>query len=132
MDLQITKYTVGQVVYAKLKGYPPWPAVITKIVRDGIATVPYFNSTKWNDLSFKKLTPYHAEIMIEKRYLEKNKGFTKAFNEMHFLLGYQKKNEQKRSLEPRVGLQRLTAEDVQQICPNSSLTTAQRYISTQS
>jgi hypothetical protein len=51
MDCAIIKYTVGQVVYAKLKGYPPWPALITNFPRNGIARVSYFNSTEWFVLS---------------------------------------------------------------------------------
>lgn len=129
MECATIQFTVGQLVYAKLKGYPPWPAVITHFPRNRIARVIYFNSKKWlvlhllvkflfhiylifrfrSNLSFKKLTPYHAGKTIEQRYLRRNVGFTKAYNEMKIVLN---KNEKNNAYKPQIKLQRLTAENI--------------------
>lgn len=80
MELERVKFSVGQAVYAKLKGYPPWPAFISHIPKNRkIARVQYFNSGQWNDLSFEKLTPFHAGANIASKYFAKNIAFTKAF-----------------------------------------------------
>lgn len=79
-------FDVGQVVFAKIKGYPPWPAIITYLPTKTKARVLYFNSGKTNDLSFEKLTPFHAGKYIEEKYRNRNVGFTKAFEEMLLIM----------------------------------------------
>lgn len=86
MDIAIIKYTVGQIVFGKIKGYPPWPAVITALPKGNkLAKIAYFNSGECSELSFKKITPYHAADKIVERYLNKNQGFTKAYFEMQLV-----------------------------------------------
>lgn len=91
MDIAVIQYTVGQMVFGKLKGYPPWPAVITALKNKNVAKITYFNSGQCSELSFKKLTPYHGAGKIVERYLNKNRGFTKAFQEMELVANSHKK-----------------------------------------
>lgn len=42
----ITKFYVGRNVFAKLKGYPPWPAKIESIVENKVK-VTFVGSKKW-------------------------------------------------------------------------------------
>lgn len=113
MDLVKVVFSVGQVVYAKLKGYPPWPAVITFIPKGRkVAKVLYFNSGQCSELSFAKLTPVHAAKNIELKYLNKNIGFTKAFNEMVLVMGQAEKKKEK---ELRVNLRKLTPSEIKHI-----------------
>lgn len=68
MELQKIRFTVGQLVYGKLKGYPPWPAVITNIEKN-MAKIVYFNANAaFSNISFKKLTSYHAGKKILDKY----------------------------------------------------------------
>lgn len=123
MECALIHYEIGQVVYAKLKGYPPWPALITHFPRNGMARVLYFNSPSWSDLSLNKLTPFHAGKHIEERYLRRNKAFSKAFDEMMVVLtiagGEQQKikpkNPKKNEPKPQILLHRLSEEDIKKI-----------------
>lgn len=117
MALIVQKFEVGQVVYAKIKGYPPWPALITHMPSDKLARVQYFNSGQWNDLSIKKLTPFHAGIYIERRYLNRNDAFTKAFGEMLSVMQASSKPVKIKPKQPsaRVILHRLTPEEIKKI-----------------
>lgn len=95
MELTKVKFTVGQLVYGKLKGYPPWPALITKIQKN-IATIVYFNANQqYSNISFNKLTPYHAGRKIVERYYNRDNKFSKAYDEMEVVwqLKLQKENE---------------------------------------
>lgn len=86
MEIAQIKYTVGQLVFGKLKGYPPWPAVVTGLVKNrNMAKIIYLNSGQCSELSFKKLTPYGAAKKIIDRHLNKNRGFTRAYQEMELL-----------------------------------------------
>lgn len=83
MEIPIQKFYVGQVVFAKLKGYPAWPAVITSLPKGRkIARFVFYNSAKCSELSVEKLTPYHAAGEIIRRYANRNKAFTEALREM--------------------------------------------------
>lgn len=80
------KFEVGQMVYTKIVGYPPWPSCIVELtVRDNVqvAVVRYFG---WNsDRSYaplNKLTPLAAEQPILKKFYSKQKMFTKAVDQM--------------------------------------------------
>lgn len=42
MQVAERKFFVGQVVLAKIKGYPPWPGTIVRIVENRLAEVVYF------------------------------------------------------------------------------------------
>lgn len=123
MEIAIQKYTVGQVVFGKLKGYPPWPAVITALPKGrNIASITYFNSGQCSDLSFKKLTPYHAAGNVIHKYANKNKSFTKALQEMELVATkMNKKDEEKKTatkkyrLEPRVIIKLLSKAEISEI-----------------
>lgn len=116
MDLVVIKFVAGQVVYAKIKGYPPWPAVITHIPKNRkVARVQYFNSGQWKQLSFHKLTPFHAEQNIAAKYLEKNVSFTKAFKEMQMVMEKSKKEETTPKTVPKIILRQLTPADIEKI-----------------
>lgn len=86
MELERVKFVVGQVVYAKIKGYPPWPAYITHFPRAKIARVRYFNSEQWNELSIDKLTSFHAGKSIATRYCGRNPAFTAAYRTMQLTM----------------------------------------------
>lgn len=93
MELQKLRFTVGQMVYGKLKGYPPWPAVITKIEKN-MAKIVYFNANKeFSTISFNKLTPFHAGGKIVEKYHDRNLKFTKAYNEMRAMLQIKMKDQ---------------------------------------
>ena len=94
MELAKLRFSVGQMVYGKLKGYPPWPALITKIEKN-IATIVYFNANQqYSNISFSKLTPYHAGHKIVDKYYGRDKKFSKAFDEMQLVLDVQLKKKQ--------------------------------------
>lgn len=94
MDIATINYIVGQVVFGKLKGYPPWPAVITALPNNKkVARIMYFNSGQYSELSFKKLTPYHSAAAIIQRHLNRNVGFTKAYHEMELVAEANKRKE---------------------------------------
>lgn len=117
MALVEQKFVAGQVVYAKIKGYPPWPAWITHMPTEKKARVRYFNSGKWNELSIAKLTPFHAGRYIENRYLNRNAGFTKAYHEMLLMMeALQHKNRAEKSEKTaQIVLRQLTPADIIQI-----------------
>lgn len=105
MEIAIQKFNVGQVVFGKTKGYPPWPAVITSLPKGrNIAKIAYFNSGQCSELSVKKLTPYHAATNIIRRYANKNHAFTKALQEMQLVAQKNKKKDttKKYHVEPRI------------------------------
>lgn len=55
MEVALRSFFVGQLVYAKIKGHPPWPAVISSI--DGSrAKVFYFNWNKQFNLGWIQKT----------------------------------------------------------------------------
>lgn len=96
MALAVQKFIAGQMVYSKIKGYPPWPSVVTHMPSEKMARVQYFNwNGQWNELSIRKLTPFHAGGYIEKQYLDKNVAFTKAFYEMLAVMEAFRKNKMK-------------------------------------
>lgn len=123
MEIAIQKYAVGQVVFGKIKGYPPWPAVITALPKGRhIACITYFNSGECSELSFKKLTPYHSAEKVIKKYANKNIGFTKALKEMELVAKKQnKKDEEKKNttkkyrLEPQVIIKLLSKAEISEI-----------------
>lgn len=84
MEISV-RFFVGQLVFAKIKGYPPWPGFISEI--DGNrAKVTYFNwQNQFNWIGFKKLLPAHAANEIVERYYTKNVSFRGAVNEMQRL-----------------------------------------------
>lgn len=110
MEIAKIKYTIGQIVFGKIKGYPSWPAVITAFPKGKkVASIIYFNSGETSNLSFEKLTPYHAAGPIVERHLNKNRGFTKAYREMQIVLQNNQKrrnanqNEEKiKKMEPKM------------------------------
>lgn len=116
MELELVKFDVGQVVYAKIKGFPPWPSIVTHIPKNRkVARVQYFNSSQWNELSFQKLTPFHAGRIIAQKYLHKNRAFTRAFHEMQMVMEKAKKVENTTREIPKIVLRRLTPIEIKQI-----------------
>lgn len=116
MALVEQKFVAGQVVYAKIKGYPPWPAIVTHMPTEKKARVQYFNSGQWNEISIAKLTPFHAGRHIENQYLNRNAGFTKAYQEMLLMLKVlQEKAEKKCEKTARIVLHQLTPADIKKI-----------------
>lgn len=64
-QLALRKFYVGQAVYAKIKGYPPWPALITQMPTIKKARVQYFNSGQYNDLPVETMQKNLIEIIID-------------------------------------------------------------------
>lgn len=111
-QLAVRNFSVGQVVYAKIKGYPPWPAIITHMPTAKKARVTYFNSGQHNDLSIEKLTSLRAGIEIERKYYGKNHAFTKAFNEMQVVAQATVKKKEKK---PQIIVHLLSPDEIKRI-----------------
>lgn len=80
------QFFVGQLVYAKVKGYPAWPAFISEIDRNR-AKVIYFNwQNECNWLGFAKLMPMSAAREIVERHYDKNVKFRGAVDEMQRIM----------------------------------------------
>lgn len=50
MEVAQREFIVGQVVLAKMKGYPAWPALIVEVQKKNkkkLAQVSYFGSDQW-------------------------------------------------------------------------------------
>lgn len=76
------KFFVGQLVLAKIKGYPPWPGLITEIDRSR-AKVVYFNwQNPYNWIGFKKITLASSAANIIEQHYDRNIAFAGAVNEM--------------------------------------------------
>lgn len=94
------KFFVGRAIFAKLKGSPPWPAVIQEILPKNRVKVKFIASNEqwyfqidsifsqvilkdffffWSIVNFNRLTTL-SETNIYK-YYGKNKAFTKAIDE---------------------------------------------------
>lgn len=132
MELQTLRFTVGQLVFAKIKGSVPWPALITKIEKN-LATVVYFNwNQQYSTLAFKNITPLHAGRKIVNKHYGHHVSFSKAFDEMNLV--YNEKLEERKKLEleekkkldkneneskkpqlPSIILQRLTTAEIEKI-----------------
>lgn len=118
MELEKLRFTVGQLVFGKIKGYPDWPALITEIHKN-TAKIVWFN---WNDqtskISFEKLTPYFAGRRIVNTQYGRNAKFTKACDEMEYVLRL-KLEQQKREKEskeiPVIIIHRLSPTDIEKI-----------------
>lgn len=91
MELQKIKFKVGMTVFAKIKGYAPWPSFILEI-KNSTAKVSFFNSNQHAFVGFRKLTLISESEPILKRYLNKNKEFTKAYNELLLVVKSKQKN----------------------------------------
>lgn len=120
MELQKLRFTVGQVVFGKIKGYPHWPALITEIHKN-TATVVWFN---WNDeiskISFGKLTPYHAGRRFVETHYGRHGKFTKACDEMECVLRFKleqqrMEREAKKRKFPMIIIHRLSPTDIERI-----------------
>lgn len=121
MELTKIRFTIGQMVYGKLRGYPPWPGVITEIDEEK-AKVVYFNwNSQFSYLHFNKLTPYHAGRRIVNVHYGRNKKFTKAYDEMEYVVQLKSEQQKKRREEksspkkPMIILQRLSGIDIKNI-----------------
>lgn len=83
MSLVKHQYEVGQIVYAKQRGYPPWPSMISeKIKKNDKYKVKFFGwNQQWALVDGSNITHRaHADGIVEK-YFEKNKKFKIAENE---------------------------------------------------
>lgn len=88
MEVAERRFFVGQLVFAKLKGWPPWPGVIVEIDRFK-AKISYFNwRNQYNWIGFKKLTLVtSAREIIDKHYM-RNVTFRGAVDEMNRLSAF--------------------------------------------
>uniref|UniRef100_A0A182IM62 Uncharacterized protein n=1 Tax=Anopheles atroparvus TaxID=41427 RepID=A0A182IM62_ANOAO len=71
-------FKIGDLVFAKVKGYPPWPAKITKIDRSKY-NVYFYGTSETANIKMEDLFPY--EVSKEKFATEKimkRKGFKEA------------------------------------------------------
>lgn len=129
MEIVRVKYLVGQAVFAKIKGYPPWPSIITEIPRKGLLKVLYFNSNEYSVLSEKRIKPIQAGDDIVKKY-KGNKAFTKALTEMNAVLKVEtpktskkepKKHKKKQRKTHRKSLRRRNLNWKLKCCPKKRL-----------
>lgn len=63
-----TQFSEGDLVFAKLKGYRPWPAKITEIIKNGNKTikfnVTFFGDNQTSQVNESSLYPYQENIHI--------------------------------------------------------------------
>lgn len=85
MEVENLKFSIGQLVFAKVNGYFQKLAVVLEILKN-TSKVVFFNSTQHSVLGFKKLTNIMHGDAIVSRYVNKNIGFTKAYHEMMLVL----------------------------------------------
>lgn len=101
MEVAIREFAVGHCVYAKIKGYPPWPGLITELDKSK-AKVAYFNwHDQFNWIGLKKLTPVASAAKINDKNYNRNARFKRAVDEMNQILGtIVKERKQKSSKRP--------------------------------
>lgn len=126
MEVAIRDFAVGQCVFAKIKGYPSWPGLITQLDKKK-AKVVYFNwHNQFNWIGFKKLTPIASAAKIHEQNYDRNARFKRAVDEMNLILGslakerMQKSSKQpalkeKNPLYPVVYLKKLTKDEIASI-----------------
>lgn len=123
MKLAKIKFVVGQLVYGKVRGYPPWPARVTEINKN-VAKIVYFNwNNQFSKISFDKITPYHSSQRILLQHYGRNTKFSKAVDEMEFVYRSQLEQQQQRRREkeerkkwmPSVIVRRLSPLDIKKI-----------------
>lgn len=86
MEISRRSFYVGQCVFAKIKGSPPWPGIVVDIDKSR-AKVVYFNwHNQYNWVGFKKLTTISGSNQIVSRYYERNVAFRTAVDEMKLIL----------------------------------------------
>lgn len=101
MEIAVRQFFVGQLVLAKIKGYPPWPGLITEIDRSR-AKVVYFNwHNQYNWIGFKKITLASSAANIIEQHYDRNIAFAGAVNEMRQIANsiLDKRIESRRNLE---------------------------------
>lgn len=87
MEVAIRNFIVGHCVYAKIKGFPSWPGVITELKKSK-AKVNYFNwHNQYNWIGLKKLTPIASATEIVNRNYNRNPNFKRAVDEMNLVIG---------------------------------------------
>lgn len=129
MEVAIRKFSVGQCVYARVKGHPPWPGIITEMKKNKVKVV-YFNwRNEFNWLGLKKITPIGlAANVIEANY-ERNVKFKGAVDEMNLVIGAiinQRKKpsdtrsdfQEKNPVKPIIYLKLLTKSEIDLIVEN--------------
>lgn len=123
MEIAIRNFAVGHCVYAKIKGHPSWPGIVTEIKKNK-AKVVYFNwHNQFNWVGFKKITPIGLAANIVQTNYKKNIHFKRAVDEMNIVIdsvikerkvasnvqsGFQEKN----PLNPVVRLKLLTKNEI--------------------
>lgn len=121
MEISKKTFTIGQIVFGKIKGHIAWPALITDIPKGKtIVKIVYFNSGEHSILSTKNLTPFHSAGKIIDKHLNENEGFTKAYNEMLLVAQKSPSNTKKSTVKkdsnrPKVILKRLSKDDILKI-----------------
>lgn len=75
-------FSLGEIVYAKVSGYSPWPAFVKEIFfqRKKIFLVEFFGDTTESFVSEDALTKFYGNDAIGKAHIKK-RGYKKAFEE---------------------------------------------------
>lgn len=47
MELAVRKFSVGEIVFVKIKGYPPWPSTITQFIKNRVKVVFFGWREQW-------------------------------------------------------------------------------------
>lgn len=50
MELAERKFSLGEIVFAKIKGYPPWPSTITQFIKNNVKVVFFGWREQWFEL----------------------------------------------------------------------------------
>lgn len=126
MEVAIRKFAVGHCVYGKIKGYPPWPGIITELQKTK-AKVVYFNwQNQFNWIGLKKIMPITSAAKINEKNYHRNQHFKRAVDEMNHVIGSivderrvksgkQPDLKEKNSVNPVIYLKLLSKDEIQSI-----------------
>lgn len=85
MELSVRRFFIGQLVFAKIKGYPPWPGLIIEIDKCRAKAV-YFNwRNQYNWIGFEKITPAASAAAIVAQHYSTNIQFRRAVDELNLM-----------------------------------------------
>lgn len=95
MALVKHQFEIGQIVYAKQKGYPPWPSMVAEKKNNTYKVVFFGWNQQWVYINGSNITNCaHAGGIIQK-YFDKNKKFTAAEIEKNSFVQYAQKEIEK-------------------------------------
>lgn len=49
MELAERKFSIGDIVFAKIKGYPPWPSTVTQFIKNRVKIVFFGWREQWQE-----------------------------------------------------------------------------------